>query len=160
MTTFISEKHGAEDSPLYVYRWSSREPKKWNPLKVGARVKVTNRRRPTFGTITETLAQKRWPSGSGAHGTCYYNPFCRVRREDNGKVITVLTSYLVPAAAKVVPEQGRCYYCGTRKQEGIVGKTITIDDDPGNPEVGPDPDIIEVWVCGMCEGCKSAKSTG
>ena len=45
----------------------------------------------------------------------------------------------------------RCYLCENYQVEGEVGLVITVDNDPGDPEVGPQPDIIQVWIC---DGCK------
>lgn len=50
------------------------------------------------------------------------------------------------------PDQ--CYFCGDYQKPGEVGKKIKVDDDPGDAEVGPEPDIIEVWICGTCSGSR------
>jgi hypothetical protein len=44
-----------------------------------------------------------------------------------------------------IPEQ--CWSCGNYKEEGEVK---IVDTDPGDPEVGPNPSIEEVWICNEC----------
>lgn len=44
-----------------------------------------------------------------------------------------------------------CYNCGKVKKAGEAGwKTVTMDLDPGDREVGPQPDIQEVGLCPSC----------
>lgn len=46
------------------------------------------------------------------------------------------------------PEQ--CYECGREPEPFETFGLYTIDADPGDPEVGPQPDIIEVPFCRDC----------
>ena len=43
-----------------------------------------------------------------------------------------------------------CWNCHKMEKPGEIGSIITVDDDPGNPEVGPDPDIGDAWICDDC----------
>lgn len=47
------------------------------------------------------------------------------------------------------PDQ--CGLCSEYNTTGEIWPTVTIDDDPGDPEVGPDPHIIDVSVCPACQ---------
>lgn len=38
----------------------------------------------------------------------------------------------------------QCYRCGGIIQEGEETEVVLVDLDPGDPEVGPDPDVQEV----------------
>jgi hypothetical protein len=40
-----------------------------------------------------------------------------------------------------------CHYCHQPSEEMT---TTRVDTDPGDPEVGPQPDIQDVWVCPDC----------
>jgi hypothetical protein len=45
------------------------------------------------------------------------------------------------------------YYCNSCHRELPIGKPIflkLVDLDPGDPEVGPEPDICNVLVCQAC----------
>lgn len=46
------------------------------------------------------------------------------------------------------PEQ--CWKCHNDRKENEEGDTITVDLDVGDPEVGPDPNICDVWICDEC----------
>jgi hypothetical protein len=54
-----------------------------------------------------------------------------------------------PPGYQEPPEQ--CYCCGKYNTEGEIWQMITVDLDPGDPEVGPDPDIQDVAICFDCE---------
>lgn len=76
-------------------RWWKRTPRPTNPKKVGARVVVTTRKKRTTGVIVETLTQERtYLLEYQVYGTRFRNSFCRVRRDDNGKIITVYDHHL------------------------------------------------------------------
>lgn len=51
------------------------------------------------------------------------------------------------------PEQ--CTICHGYKIEGEQGSMQTMDLDPGDPEVGPQPDIGDHWVCDKCTNFKN-----
>lgn len=55
-----------------------------------------------------------------------------------------------PPVCDVCTESDTCYYCEKHMDGDEETMTITVDLDPGDPEVGPDPCIQEVTVHKDC----------
>jgi hypothetical protein len=44
----------------------------------------------------------------------------------------------------------QCYECGDFATNGRIFKKAVVDTDPGDPEVGPNPDVCTVSICEEC----------
>lgn len=56
-----------------------------------------------------------------------------------------------PSIKLVDPQPDQCYECHRYHDEGDQSFTdVDVDADPGDPEVGPQPDIMTVKMCMAC----------
>lgn len=47
-----------------------------------------------------------------------------------------------------------CWVCNEEITKDQPSEMVTVDDDPGDPEVGPQPDIMDVLVHSKCRGSR------
>lgn len=52
----------------------------------------------------------------------------------------------------------QCHECGEYQKPGVEWETEMVDLDPGNAEVGPQPDVQEVATCPECLGKRAILS--
>lgn len=54
----------------------------------------------------------------------------------------------------------QCWNCGEYAGPNERGTLKLVDTDPGDPEVGPDPDIFEAWHCDKCSSSEISAKIG
>lgn len=80
------------------------------------------------------------------------DPFADIAKEKEARMKQKESVSNRELAVKLIEndEPDQCYGCGRYAEPGEVFKTKTVDLDPGDPEVGPRPDVQDVGFCPDC----------